>query len=36
MRSTDAIDEGELDADWKLELLERAPTPRSATAHSLN
>ena len=24
--------EGELDADWKLELLEPAPTPRSATA----
>src|SRR5262245_62324186 len=24
--------EGELDADWKLDLLERAPTPRSTTA----
>jgi hypothetical protein len=26
--------EGELDADWKLELLERAPTPRAAAALS--
>jgi hypothetical protein len=26
--------EGELDADWKLELLERAPTPRSAATLS--